>query len=239
MILHEGVSRFDGEEFVVVATGLTTPSQNIKTGPMVQLTILPKNIHPLQSNKDYQKGEAHTVCGDCPLIKRGCYVNVAFSVAQIYNGLKKNLYPKTDDFSIFKNKAVRFGAWGEPVLFPLRKFKKIINVAKNWTGYTHQWAKKFAQLYKNYLMASVSNVKDKEKANAMGWRTFRIVRFESDILPDEILCPAQAKDNFQCIHCCLCKGNSSKSKKNIAALAHGGAAKGRAIIKFLKEEEKS
>lgn len=237
MILHEGVSRFDGEEFVVVATGLTTPSHNIKTGPMVQLTILPKNVHPLQSNKDYQKGEAHTVCGDCPLINRGCYVNVAFSVAAIYNGLKRNLYPKTDDVSIFKDKAVRFGAWGEPVLFPLRKLKKIVDVAKNWTGYTHQWAKKFSQSYKQYLMASVSNVKDKEKANAMGWRTFRIVRFESEILPDEILCPAQTK-NVQCINCCLCKGNSSKSKKNVAALAHGGVAKGRAIIKFLKEEEK-
>lgn len=237
MILHEGRSKFDGQEFVVVATGIKNPSHNIKTGPMVQLTILPKNVHPLESNKNYNAGEdQHTVCGDCPLIKRGCYVNVAFSVTQIYKNLKRNLYPKTDDFSIFKNKAVRFGAWGEPVLFPLRKMKKIIDVAKNWTGYTHQWTKKFAQSYKQYLMASVSNVNDKEKANAMGWRTFRIVRFESDVLPDEILCPAQTK-NVQCINCCLCKGNSSKSKKNVAALAHGGAAKSRAIIKFLKEEE--
>jgi hypothetical protein len=234
MIMHNGKSRFNGENFAVVATGLNGESKNPKTGKMIQLTILPTDVNPLDSNREYKDnaGEVpHTVCNDCPLINRGCYVNVGFSVWQIFNGLKRGIYGKKD-YAKFVGKAVRFGAWGEPTLIPLRVTKAIINRVKTWTGYTHQWAKPFAKPYRQWFMASVSNIEDKKKANKLGWRTFRIIQNANEILPDEVVCPAQTH-NVQCINCGLCRGRSSNAK-NVAVIAHGGFAKFKAITKFLR-----
>lgn len=235
MILHTGKSRFNGENFAVVATGFDGSSKNIKTGPMIQLTILPTDTYPSQSNKDYAEEEGkvgHTVCNDCPLINRGCYVQIGFSINKIYNKMNSGNYESLD-YDAFINESVRFGAWGEPTLIPRKIMRNLVKRIKNWTGYTHQWAKPFAQFYKMFFMASVSNIADKNEANKKGWRTFRIIKDASEVLPDEVICPAQTHGT-QCIDCGLCNGNSTKAK-NIAVIAHGGKAKLTSIMNFLKK----
>ncbi len=223
MILQRGVSRFDGKEFVVVASNLDWKSKNKKTGPMVQLTILATEEVPHNWNSSLQdKSTEHTVCGDCPLSRGGCYVNLHASITSIWKKFKAGTYPALE-LAKLAGKAIRFGAWGEPSLIELPLMSKIASVAKNWTGYTHQWSKDWAQGYKAFLMASVESVESKSQANAKGWRTFRIVKSESAILPDEVLCPATTnrKIPVQCVTCGLCKGNSIRAK-NVAVVAHGG-----------------
>jgi hypothetical protein len=223
MILHESTSRFNGEPFAVIATGIDRPSTNVKTGPMIQLTILPTSQHPVEANRamNAKTGQAHTVCNDCPLIKNGCYVRVESSISAIYRAYKAKSYSSAD-YAAFNGQSVRFGAWGEPSLIPLRIIRAIVKRARNWTGYTHQWEKKPARAYKRYLMASVSSLAEKLRANALGWRTFRIVASKAEVLPDEVICPAQTH-KVQCHTCGLCRGNSLKAK-NVAVLAHGGKA---------------
>lgn len=238
MIVHEGVSRFSGESFAVLATGFDRPSKNIKTGPMVSLTILPTDQEPVESNRDYTGGlvSKHTVCGDCPLAghHRGCYVNVEQSITGIYRVFKGGRYPRLD-LSKFASRAIRFGAWGEPSLIPLRLVRRITALARTWTGYTHQWRHRWAQGYRSFLMASVETAEGKAQANQAGWRTFRIIRSADQMLPDEVLCPAttpRAKP-VQCITCGLCRGASLKAK-NVAVVAHGGYTRLNAITKYLK-----
>lgn len=230
MILHTGKSRFNGENFAVVATGFDRPSKNVKTGEMIQITILPTDQSPSESNKNYKAGKNHPVCGDCILINRGCYVRVEQAPDAIYKSMNAGNYEEFDN-DAFINERVRFGAWAEPTLIPIRVLKKIIGVIKNWTGYSHQYGKKWAQPYKNYFMASVSNLLDKEKANKLGWRTFRIVKDVSEKLPDEVICPNYTHQ-VECYDCCLCRGSSLKAK-NVCIPAHGGKAKLGAITKIL------
>jgi hypothetical protein len=245
MLLHQGESRFNGESFSVVATGIDRPSQNIKTGPMVALTILPSDSPPVEANRHYTddldnpvstRKPQHTVCGDCPLAghHRGCYVGVEQSTTTIYNKLQAGGYPAAD-LTKLVGKSVRFGAWGEPSLIPIKLVRQIVSVAKNWTGYTHQWRKAFAKPYRQFLMASVESVASKLEANAKGWRTFRIVSSRADLLPDEVLCPAttQRAKPVQCVTCGLCRGASLKAK-NVAVIAHGGYARLSAITSYLK-----
>jgi hypothetical protein len=230
VIVFKGKSRFDNKPIAVIATGFERASKNIKTGEMIQLTTIPINQSPSDSNKNHIAGENHVVCGDCPLINHGCYVRVEQAPDQIWKAMHAGNYEEFD-IDAFINERVRFGAWAEPTLIPVGIVKKIVGVIKNWTGYSHQYAKKWAQPYKNYFMASVSNIADKNKANKLGWRTFRVVKDVSEKLPDEVICPNYTH-KIECYDCCLCRGSSLKAK-NVCIPAHGGKAKLGAMMKIL------
>lgn len=234
MIVFQGKSRFDGEAYSVVATGLDRPSANQKTGKMIQLTILPTDQSPVSSIATAKSaGAPHTVCGDCPLSGRGCYVDVSKSTTSIWKKLGRGGY-KALDLTRFIGRAIRFGAWGEPTLIPIRLVRNLTKAASNWTGYTHQWSKPFARFYRPFLMASVQSSEGKAAANAQGWRTFRIIRSESELQPDEVLCPATQKRArpVQCITCGLCRGTSLKAK-NVAVVVHGGVANLRSALQVI------
>ena len=64
VVLYRGPSRLDGAPIVVVATGLQRPSENEKTGPMVQTWILRSDEHPVSA---VHSGADASICGDCPL----------------------------------------------------------------------------------------------------------------------------------------------------------------------------
>ena len=78
------------------------------------------------------------------------------------------------------------------------------------------------------LMASVHTEEQKNRANRIGCRTFRVLSAGDKPLPDEIICPATKEGGAKttCIKCMLCNGNKSTDifvdkRKNIAAYAHG------------------
>lgn len=55
---------FEDAVRVVIATGFTTKSKNVKTGNMIQIWILVKAENPIEASKS---GNDSLVCGTCPL----------------------------------------------------------------------------------------------------------------------------------------------------------------------------
>ena len=52
--------------------------------------------------------------------------------------------------------------------------KKIIDVCKNHTGYTHQWRNNFAIRFKGLLQASVDSFEEYLKASSLGFKCFYV-----------------------------------------------------------------
>jgi hypothetical protein len=225
MNIYQGKSRIT-ESVKAVATGLSRPSKNTKTGKMVQVWMLPTgNVF----NAVWKNGRDKNVCGECPLRafnskgkrqKRRCYVNVAKAPLAI----SKAKYP-TFNIESFKGKLVRFGAFGDPASIPYSILRNIANVSKGWTGYTHQWRARKNRRFANLLMASVENLADKMRANLLWFRTFRMLSKNDSLEPDEILCPAskEAGNRIQCDKCLLCSGTRFGKlikARNIATWEH-------------------
>lgn len=219
-ILHEDSLR------VVIATD---GSENAKTGDMIQVWILPRNISPIEAVKTRQDD---AICGDCKhrgsngFKDRSCYVNVIQGPNNVWRVYQRGSYPKlpiSRYAEFFSGRAVRFGAYGDPVFIPLRKARAIVAVCKRHTGYTHQWKQaKFAP-WREIIMASVDSIAEYESAKLASWRTFR-VSTSMDLQPREISCPAsdEAGKKTQCVRCGLCNGaRENDARKDITIMVHG------------------
>ena len=210
----------------LIISGLNN-SKNRKTGNMVQSYILRRDVSPitaLATNKD------RSICGDCPLrgktvngkrIGRPCYVNVGKGPQSVWKG-QSNFAGKEESIS---GRTFRMGTYGDPAFVPVSVWHKLLANVIGWTGYTHQWRKATSQGLKTLVMASCESIESKNQANALGWRTFRVMRqnqwAKETLQPDEILCPAseEAGRKTTCENCRLCSGTSKKAK-NVAIYAH-------------------
>ena len=198
-VLHEDTHR------VIIATGFETPSDNRKTGNMVQVWILVKACDPVEAIK---QGLDRLICGSC--VHRGdghgggrsCYVNVGQAPLGIYRAWRAGNYPPFRHWDLFTGRKVRFGAYGDPTHLPLSLALAIAGVSSGWTGYTHQWRKPSLQAWKSLLMASVDSVAELVIARSLGWSTFRV---GSEAQPSEQLC-ASDRDGTPCAVCLLCAG---------------------------------
>lgn len=238
-IIYDGPSILNGKPIVVIATGFLKDSQNIKTGNIIQLWILNKESNPLDT---LYKGNDESVCGNCKHRPKSennpdgwgtCYVNVAQGPYAVYKAYKNGKYFPAKDLSIFKDRYVRFGAYGDPAAVPFDLLNGIVKVCKHHTCYTHQW-KTCDQRLKDISMASVDSPKELALANSKGWRTFR-VRLDSEKLEsNERICPASAERGkiATCETCMACHGGGN-SKASIAIIAHG-AWRGKRFIKIRK-----
>jgi hypothetical protein len=83
-----------------------------------------------------------------------CYVNVPRAPLSIWKCYSRGRYARLENYEVFRDRVVRFGAYGEPVTIPLDIVRNIVAVAAHHTGYTHQWRKAWAQGYREYFMAS-------------------------------------------------------------------------------------
>jgi hypothetical protein len=244
MILHRGRSRLTRakEWFNVVVTGLTVKSKNPKTGEMAQVWILPDEPVAIPDDKLQAKENRKIVCGDCKLLTtNSCYVNVAWAPTSIQNAIRNNAYPQLN-LDKLEGTSLRWGAYGEPSIIPFKLMTKINKLVRMFTGYTHQWHKKWAQPYKKFLMASCQSKSEKETANQKGWRSFRIGSSVNDILEDEVLCPSSKEYELisgkrsPCIRCNLCCGTSARIKKNIFIVGHGGSSVKSNILKLIEKD---
>lgn len=218
-ILHETLNR------VVIAT---TESANVKTGNMVQIWILPRNIAPHIAVKT---GEDRVVCGDCKHRGTSCYVVTFQGPLSVWSAYHRGVYPKleTRDYStVFSGRVVRLGAYGDPAFIPRRVVSAIVSSADGHTGYTHQWTR--AAWLRPFVMASVDSLEELSVARANGWRTFR-VSSTLDAQTGEILCPAsdEAGKRTTCERCGLCNG-ARDGVKSIFIPVHG---RGSAAFKIL------
>ena len=102
----------------------------------------------------------------------------------------------------------REGAWGDPATVPM-EVRRLLNVGRG-TSYTHQWNEPWIDPNaSDYSMASVQTVDEKNAANAMGYRTYRVT--EGELESDEILCP-EITSGANCKDCGLCAGNRVQAK---------------------------
>ena len=214
-VIHEDTHR------IIIATGFETPSDNRKTGDMVQIWILCKAVDPVEAIKT---GLDRLICGSC--VHRGdgtggersCYVNVGQAPLGIWRAWKAGKYPTLQFMDIFAGRKVRFGAYGDPTHLPLSLALAIAGVASGHTGYTHQWRKPSLQGWKQLLMASVDTTAELLIARAMGWSTFRVSP-DMDHRTFETLC-ASERNGTPCSVCLGCPG-SRNGIQSVWIPAHG------------------
>lgn len=233
-ILWEGISEIDGKTpIVVIATGFKTSTSNPKTGDMIQTWIICRDTHPTEAiNGGGDKG----ICGECPHRKidgkRTCYVN-QMSIGSVYKAYKRGNY-STDALQfnsriadLFRGRRVRIGTYGDPLAVPTVLWWLVTQYTTGHTGYTHQWRKEYPTnwqkiKYQNLCMASVDSEEEREEAEALGWRTFRVLTPEESPSDKEVRCPNEVDKLIKCDRCNLCKGTSVGSNvRSIAITVHG------------------
>lgn len=223
--IFRGPSEINGENIVVIATGLNGKSDNPKTGAMVQVYILCDHQDPIEA---VESGDDENICGNCAHRGKSCYVNVAQGPYAIYYAWKRNRYKKAtkNDLAHFDGKLVRWGSYGDPAAVPFSIIKSINDVAKGFTSYTHQWLS-CDQRLKKYCMASVDTYDEYKLATELGWRTFRTRSDTFELLGNEIQCPASNEGGHKttCSKCLLCCGLTKTNKPSVAIVAHGSPPK--------------
>lgn len=240
-VVYRGPSALNGEEIIVVLTGLVRKSLNEKTGSMAQLWILPANLSPNEAQKT---GDDASVCGDCPLRpslarKQGttsCYVTTYQGPRSVWASQHASPVEVDSACEALRRSglALRIGAYGDPAAIPesSQVLQKLASVVARWTGYTHQWRCADAWWLRGYCMASVDDV-DEDRvidelhaAHVAGWRTFRITRRDApQYAPSiEAICPSFTHGT-KCADCGLCQGNLSARTKSLVIPAHGIGAK--------------
>jgi hypothetical protein len=177
------------------------------------------------------------VCMDCPFaVSNGAKLSACYTHKMMqYSGFLSQLrsvgkqYKSFDDIpeydeeiafhcvTISMRKYIRFGTYGEPSLLPLQLVRCMVQVAKSWTGYTHQWRKR--DEYAPYFMASVHSAMEEEIATLIGYRSFVVA---SETQSQFISCPASEEMGFKsnCSKCGLCSGTKGKGKKSVVILEH-------------------
>ena len=252
IILNEGMSLWDGEPIVAILTGISRPSSNPKTGDMLQVWILRSDMHPVEALKT---GADQSICGNCPHRldednHRTCYVNI-MAPSAIWRTYKAGKYGiLTDDSvvrawsssssrsrfigqsldSIVRGRAVRIGAYGDPAMLPAHYWLNWFKSAGITTGYTHMWDHIDPE-YAKFCMASVDSEEEREKAQELGYRTFRVLdKHEYPEAGNEIPCPASAEQGYSttCNRCGLCDGSRADHSNRIPSITitvHGVGAK--------------
>jgi hypothetical protein len=241
-ILYRGPSKIDGEPIIMIGTGFAEASDNTKTGKgMIQTWILTDDIHP---NNAVNDGDDYSICGDCVhrgrliwdkeklkrrVTGRTCYVKVFQAPSNVWKAYKRGLYPEISAYDIpeiMQNRAVRFGAYGDPAAVPYEVINAIGLTASFTTGYTHQW-KNCEGRYRKWVMASAESNEERIDAKTLGYRVFRVRADFDDVNKFEIKCPAAKEMGHKttCDKCKACGGLSSKANADITIMAHGDAVK--------------
>lgn len=244
-VIYDGPSELDGAPIVAVAT---VGSSNRKTGGMVQVWIIARDIDPITANRT---GADYSICGNCPLrgrannnpkgyaTGRGCYVNLIQAPNSVFKTYHRGGYPELNPADLTRygrGQKIRAGAYGDPMAVPAWVWADLLAEADTFTGYTHQLnepgtSKDSRREFTRFCMASADTLAQAREFWAEGFRTFRTITSPADIVPGEILCPAteEAGKKTTCEACGLCKG-SGISAKNIAAVVHGSQKKNAAGV---------
>ena len=217
-IIHEGTTE-SGFAFVAIATLKT---RNPKTGDMVQIWFLLRDINPVDVVKCGL--DANTICAGCPFASgRGCYVNVGNAPLAVWRAYHRGAYAPLHPFayaSVFGGRKIRFGAYGNPSLLPVSVVKAIAEASAGWTGYFHDWrTNRHAAQYSRYFMASTETESSFRLASSLGLRTFHAS-------------PVQPKGPVEClsdstngrVNCAACKlacNGLSSSRPSVWINPHG------------------
>lgn len=146
-------------------------------GKVLTLYIIPTTTEKFE---DFMQYEDVVCASECPHTKRNlgdCYVNSmsVFSVMRGYrSAIEKGKVPQ-----IFFNKShygVRATAHGDIASLNFEGRMFVYNLLAQATGvraYTSGWARDNMQMFSEVCMASVNSIEDAERAQRLGWRTYR------------------------------------------------------------------
>ena len=242
--IWRGPSEIDGKPMIVALSNFTTACENGKVSgnekgqnkaeDVCQVWYFREDIEP---NVMY-KENMESACGDCiHMKKQSCYVIWHRSPLAIWKAVKtkpllsEDLIEKVTD-GLF----VRLGAAGDPCSVPAEVSMALIDKARGWAGYTHQWHKiDHLSPFKHFLMASADSKYQADLAQSWGWRTFRTVEPDQaePMNSREVLCHAESMGS-NCADCGLCGGigwikpktgrYAFQRYKNIFIPVHGSGA---------------
>ena len=239
-VLYEGPSLIGQGDIAVLAV---LNSKNEKTGPMVQVYIVPKDMSTLDA---VQAGDNAAACGDCPLMgtpytktikrrsgeveqvvrlqNRVCYVNLGRLDATIGGAYRRGRYAPYNrriHERWLKGRDVRLGSYGDPAAMPDHLVEYLASVGSGHTGYSHQLfsiergrADKLARL----LMVSCHTPAQHNEAVRRGWRPFTVISGNQAPPVGAVECPFYTH-GVQCNKCQLCQG-TSKNAKPVYVRAH-------------------
>jgi hypothetical protein len=189
-------------------------------------------LHGKNEGMKHFFNSADSNCLDCPFNEFGkCYTH-KFNQYVGFISMLKSISKEFGEFQnipfyskeiknkileISNNTYVRFGTYGEPSLHPVELIEDITKQAQNWTGYTHQWAKKKG--LNKFFMASTHTKKEELIASKKGYRSFIATDTKIDGITN---CPASKESDYKstCSKCGLCSGTDGKGKKSIYILTH-------------------
>jgi hypothetical protein len=231
-VVYRGPSLLTGAPIVAIASGLEGESNNLKTGPMVQIYVLRADQGPMDA---VRAGDDDAICGDCKLRgagdhDRGCYVTPWLGPLQVYKRFIAGEYPDVtwqEGQALVEGRGIRICAYGDPAAIPFEVWRMLLDAASTWTAYTHAWRRCDVRL-KAFCMASVDTEAEFWEAREAGWRTFRIRMPDTPLLASgfgrglEFACPASDEMDHRttCERCQLCRGLSSPAR-SVAIVAHG------------------
>lgn len=209
-IVWEGASLLDGQPIALLLTGLVTPSKNAKTGNMIQSYIIRQDIPPMSA---VVAGEDASVCGNCPLRRSVCYVDLR-PVNAVWRKYAEGGYPQiTDEIKQQLRdgkQSLRVSTYGDATAVPFEVWQDLMQYCQFGTGYTHQW-RHCDPRWQQYLMASVESPQLAVEARSLGWRTFRVALANETPGEGEIYCRNYEDESINCKSCGLCNGARVKS----------------------------
>ena len=152
------------------------------------------------------------------------FVSMLKSISKEIEGNIENLQSynndhKKDLLKMSFNRFVRFGSYGEPSLHPFDLVESVTMVAKNWTGYTHQYKKR--KEFAPFFMASVHNDQQAKTAKDLfNYRSF--ISHDGQLITKAVQRPASKEAGFKsvCSLCSLCSGNDGKGAKDVKINIH-------------------
>lgn len=215
MVLWTGPSAFDGTPIALVAHRIKAPSDNGKTGDMLQASIMRVDRAPIDA---WKAGDDGAVCpGACEHRSKArggkgtCYVNKArlsaawrAAIREIEAG-RIGWVPGT-----FAGTRVRAGMEGDPAAVPLEVWQALLSEARGHTGYTAAW-RTLPAAWSALFMASVGTPADYLRARSKGWRPFAASGSSADDRGFEAAgashCEADREIKpLQCVSCVACNG---------------------------------
>jgi len=225
----------DGKGIVLLASGFDDPSDNGKTGNMIQTWVMLAEMEPHLAIKT---GQDESICGGCPLRGDGtgkarpCYVRVYQAPLAIYRSWKAGNVAKMSSGEAARiiardKRGFRLGSYGDPAAVPISVWQPMADAAVVRTGYTHQWRTAPAG-FSSILMASVDTPEEYFAAQEMGWRTFRPRGENEEMLAGEFQCPAAEESGKRktCSECGACDGANKDDRRASPSLVVHGAQKG-------------
>jgi hypothetical protein len=219
--LWRGPSSFDPTVSVmaVVCAAGRDPSENRKTGDMLQVAVFRNDMPPARA---WREGKDDAVCPETCIHRskaRGgqgsCYVNKgrlrsAWAAGAKQEPLRAEQLP---DFG--RGALLRLGMEGDPSAVPFWVWGLLVSDALDWAGYTADW-RELGPRWQRLFMASCSSAAEAEEAEARGWRSFTgSVSVEEDRLHKAAgrrVCPSESI-SLTCVQCGGCNGLSGGSKR--------------------------